>query len=110
MSETPSVAAPENELTTAFDSIEGGKRTDIADYCAYRMEQGAIECVFLCVKDGRRYYAKDLQLDMERPSLGLDKLRKHPLFGGWWKRYSLYSTVGVKEVLVGGATHRDCPG
>jgi hypothetical protein len=46
---------------------------------------------------GRRWIAKDIQLGVEEKPLGIYELRK---LSGWWKRHSLYSAVGVKEIKV----------
>jgi hypothetical protein len=54
------------------------------------------ECIWVCFKRGQRWIAKDVQLS-ERP-LGVYELRK---LSGWWKRHSLFSAVGVREVKVG---------
>ncbi|KAH7121404.1 hypothetical protein EDB81DRAFT_913581 [Dactylonectria macrodidyma] len=75
-----------------------GRKTIIADYCQRRSEKerGYKECVFLCLRRGRRYYAIDIPIKLDDPTLGLDRLRKES--GPWWKRYSLYSAVGVQEI------------
>lgn len=76
-----------------------GKKSEIADYCDYRIEHGFDKCIILCAKRGRRYYATDLEI-VEGEFLDVKKLRKHPSSGSWWKQYSLYSVTEVRDVAV----------
>lgn len=39
--------------------------------------------------------ARDVRIDSLKPPWGIPELRRQ---SGWWKRLSLYSAVGVKEV------------
>ncbi|KAM7186579.1 hypothetical protein V8F33_011719 [Rhypophila sp. PSN 637] len=96
MAESLSADGPANETNDL--GINDGRRTEIADYCEYRIEKGVTRCIFLCFKRGRQHYATDLEVDGSL--FGIDNLRKHPVCGRWWKRYSLYSTTGVKAVLI----------
>jgi hypothetical protein len=74
-----------------------GKPSIIKFYCeqAMRTTGRDSECIWVCIKRGRRWIAKDIQLS-ERP-LGVYELRK---LCGWWKRHSLFSAVGVRDVKV----------
>lgn len=61
------------------------------------MDRGYTECIWLCMQRGRKWIAKDIQLASAHRRLGIDDLRRQ---GGWWKRYSMFSAVGVKEIKV----------
>ncbi|KAK2592005.1 hypothetical protein QQS21_010308 [Conoideocrella luteorostrata] len=93
------MAVPTTDVKRIFKSQNEspGKRSKIADYCRSRLEDHKHErCVFLCLKRGRRFYAIDIPIDEESLDLGLDRLRRAS--GPWWKRWSLYSAVGVQEI------------
>ena len=73
-----------------------GRPTIIAKYCQRQSEESAYtECVFLCLKRGRKHSAIHVPLDS---TLDMDRLRRE--CGQWWKRYSLYSAIAVREVVV----------
>lgn len=40
----------------------------------------------------------DMPVKPDDPTVGLDRLREES--GQWWKRYSLYSVIAVKEINV----------
>jgi hypothetical protein len=77
-----------------------GRRTEIADLCDYRVQQGATETFFVAAKRGGQYYGADIQLDSNGALLTVEKLREHPISGGWWKRWSLFSGLSIKAVSV----------
>lgn len=88
-------------MTGAKDSPDSlcGRKTIIAGYCERRLQKkGHENCVFLCLKRGRKHYAIDIPIERDKPNLGLDRLRRES--GPWWKRWSLYSAIGVQEVNV----------
>jgi hypothetical protein len=76
---------------------EHGKPSVIHSYCQQAIDNGHKDCVWLGIQRGRRWIAKDIQLGVEEKRLGIYELRK---LSGWWKRHSLYSAVGVKEIKV----------
>lgn len=49
------------------------------------------------MKKRNRWIAKDMCLEKEGLVLGIPELRMQC---SWWKQHSLYSVVGVKEVMV----------
>jgi hypothetical protein len=75
-----------------------GRPSVIKWYCEQAMSARGkdSECIWVCIKRGRNWIAKDILLS-ERPSLGVYELRQ---LCGWWKRHSLFSAVGVREVKV----------
>jgi hypothetical protein len=76
---------------------EHGKPSVIHAYCQHAIDNGHKECIWLGIQRGRRWIAKDIQLGVEEKPLGIYELRK---LSGWWKRHSLFSAVGVKEIKV----------
>jgi hypothetical protein len=74
-----------------------GRPSVIASYCNDTIARGDEECIWFCMQRGRKWIAKDVHPTTEAKRLGIDELRRH---GGWWKRYSMFSAVGVKEVNV----------
>jgi hypothetical protein len=86
------------DLEKAVPPQQQGKPSVIKWYCEQAMDTRGkdSECIWVCFKRGERWIAKDVQLS-ERP-LGVYELRK---LYGWWKRRSLFSAVGVREVKVG---------
>jgi hypothetical protein len=101
-------AAPENSTMndpqplypgSVFRSHEEelGKPSAIHSYCQRAIDHGHKECIWLGMQRGRRWIAKDIQLGVTEKPLGIYELRK---LSGWWKRHSLYSAVGVKEIKV----------
>lgn len=49
------------------------------------------------MKKRNRWIAKDICLEKKGLVLGIPELR---MKCSWWKQHSLYSVVGVKEVMV----------
>jgi hypothetical protein len=76
--------------------IEHGKPSVIKSYCEQIGNHGK-ECIWLCMQRGRKWIAKDIKLEIENQPLGIYELRKQC---GWWKRHSMFSVVGVKEIKV----------
>lgn len=74
-----------------------GRPTVISKHCRLAQEQGKEECLWLCVKRGRRFFAVDIPLRKFEGSWGFRELRN---LDGWWKRYSLFLALGVKGVKV----------
>ncbi len=77
--------------------VEAGRPSVIKDYCLEAINEGHTKCIWVCMKRGRKWIAKDIKLEAWDSPLGVYDLRK---MCGWWKRHSLYSAVGVKEVMV----------
>ncbi|OJJ80560.1 uncharacterized protein ASPGLDRAFT_28930 [Aspergillus glaucus CBS 516.65] len=76
---------------------EKGRPSVIYDYCRKALEQGHEECIWICMKRGGKWIAQDIKLEESSFPIRVDELRK--IFS-WWKRYSFYSAVGVKEVMI----------
>lgn len=76
---TTSTVTPQQE-----DSADQmGRKTIIAKYCQRRLqEEGYKECVFLCLKRGRTYHAKDIPVKPNDPALGLDDYARNLGDGG----------------------------
>lgn len=49
------------------------------------------------MKKGKRWIAKDINIEKTGYVLGITELRKQC---SWWKRHSLFSVVEVREVMV----------
>jgi hypothetical protein len=49
------------------------------------------------MKRNGKWTAQDIQLEKSSLPIRLDELRK--IFS-WWKQYSFYSAIGVKEIMV----------
>jgi hypothetical protein len=79
------------------DEIEHGKPSVIHSYCQRAIDQGRKECIWLCIQRGRKWIAKDIQLETEDKAFGISELRR---MSGWWKQHSMFSTVAVKEIRV----------
>ena len=76
-----------------------GQQSIVAEYCERRLvELGYEQCIILVLRRGGKYQAMDIPVNRADPKLGLDRLRRES--GPWWKRWSLYSAVGVQEVDV----------
>jgi hypothetical protein len=52
------------------------------------------------MKRGGKWIAQDIKLEESSLPIRVNELRK--IFS-WWKQYSFYSAVGVKEVMVNSA-------
>jgi hypothetical protein len=76
---------------------DGGQPPVIIDHCQEALDQGRTEYIWLCMRRGGGTNAKDIQLSNGDTPLGIYDLRKEC---GWWKRHSMFSVIGVKEVLV----------
>ena len=76
---------------------EEGRPSVVYDYCRKALEQGHKECIWICMKRGGKWIAQDIKLEESSFPIRVDELRK--IFS-WWKRYSFYSAVGVKEAMV----------
>jgi hypothetical protein len=73
-----------------------GRPSVIYDYCAAKPEDA--RCIWICMKKRGKWIAKDIPILVDADeTLGIYKLRQ---ICGWWKRHSLYSATGVKEVMV----------
>lgn len=78
---------------------EKGKHSVIESYCrSHVIDREDKEAIWFCMQRGRKWIAKDVQPTSVAKRFGIDELRKHY---GWWKRHSMFSAVGVKEVKVG---------
>ena len=74
-----------------------GRESKIAKYCRDAIDSKHESCIWLCFRHGRRYSLVDIPLEQKEEEIGLQAIRQRY---SWWKRYSLYSVVGVKEVMV----------
>lgn len=85
--------------------LRGGQGSVITDYCRKATQQGKRGCFWMCypdLTDRRRYAAKDVNVtrnDAEELAVDFD-FASLATCHGWWKRFSLYSAMGVKEVQV----------
>jgi hypothetical protein len=95
-SKTDPQPVPSESVFRSHES-EHGKPSVIHSYCQRAIDHGHKECIWLGIQHGRRWIAKDIQLGVTEKPLGIYELRK---LSGWWKRHSLYSAVGVKEIKV----------
>ncbi|KAL2817782.1 hypothetical protein BJX63DRAFT_92184 [Aspergillus granulosus] len=88
---------PDTESLNPFIRAENmeGRKSEIYDYC--KGKQDGAECIWICMKRGGRWIAKDIQLEESKPSIYIHELRR---ISSWWKQYSFYSAVGVKEVMI----------
>ncbi|KAF2176536.1 hypothetical protein K469DRAFT_400765 [Zopfia rhizophila CBS 207.26] len=84
-------------LLKSFWRTGRGKDSVIAEYCRRAIKNGHTECIWLCMKRGRRCLVKDIQFKSNGHIVGLHDIRRRY---SWWKSHSLYSAVGVKEVMV----------
>lgn len=87
---------PATHLTSHLHGMRG-KESIIADYCRNAIKFKDESCIWLCIKQGRRYSLVDISLGHNEQEIGLQAIRKRY---SWWKRYSLYSVVAVKEAMV----------
>jgi hypothetical protein len=69
----------------------------VKDYCLQAIKEGHTKCIWLCMRHGKKWIAKDVKAGARDSPLSVYELRK---MCGWWKRHSLYSAVGVKGVMV----------
>ncbi|KAJ6059706.1 uncharacterized protein N7446_000357 [Penicillium canescens] len=101
---------PQNAVLNAPASAQGGSRnigngrpSTIHDYCLKANREGRTKCIWICMKKGRRWIAKDISVEKTGYVLGIPELRKQC---SWWKRHSLFSVVGVKEIM--NRRHTEC--
>jgi hypothetical protein len=87
---------PASHLTSLLQERRG-KESMIADYCRNAIKSNNETCIWLCIRQARRYSLVDVPLGQNEEKIGLQAIRKKY---SWWKRYSLYSVVAVKEVMV----------
>lgn len=73
-------------------------KTVIHGYCEKKLDEGYTKCIWICMRRGKRWVATDINpSEKGNNKLSIDELRK---LCSWWKRNSLYSAVGVKEIMV----------
>ena len=85
-------------LETVFMKPPEGLPSIIQKHCLRALKEKHEECLWLCMKRRGRMVAKDIPVSAKDPNqITLFDLRKQC---SWWKRYSLYSAKGVKEVMV----------
>ena len=85
------------ERTVFLHHRSEGKASIIDNYCKEAIREGKEECIWICAPCGRKRLAKDIALPTEGRNFQLHHLAK---CYGWWKRWSLYSATGVKDVEV----------
>lgn len=73
------------------------KDSIIAEFERREIRPGYEKCIWLCIKRGGRYSLVDVPFKTNGQITRLQDIRKQY---GWWKRCSLYSAIGVKEVMV----------
>ena len=73
------------------------QKSILADYCPRAISDGHDRCIWLCRKDGKQYTLIDIPTTTRGQTIGFADIRKRY---SWWKRHSLYSAVGVKQVKV----------
>jgi hypothetical protein len=86
---------PINPFEEAFQGTEG-KESMIAEYCRHPT-RSKHDCIWLCIKRGRKYRLVDVPIEPNQHVIGLPDIRRHC---SWWRRYSLYSVIGVREIMV----------
>jgi hypothetical protein len=77
---------------------EKGRPSVIEAYCRQAIDLKDTESIWFCMQRGRKWIAMDVQPASVAKRLGIEEPRKQD---GWWKRHSMFSAVGVKEVKVG---------
>lgn len=88
--------SPVNPFKGSFH-IENGRPSIIHEHCLKAFRGGHKKCIWICMKKRNRWIAKDICLEKKGLVLGIPELR---MKCSWWKQHSLYSVVGVKEVMV----------
>ena len=91
--------------TSVFQQTEtSGKDTVLSGYCEAAVSEGRERCIWICFSSNGRTLAKDINIEIGNASGGALRFRLGSLAYkyGWWKRFSIYSAVGVKEVQVRG--------
>ena len=84
-------------------SVEGaGKPSIIADLCQAAISEGRTQCIWISYQRNGRTLAKDIHVrdgivEGTQKTFHLCSFANHY---GWWKRFSIYSAKGVKEVMV----------
>jgi hypothetical protein len=84
------------DLGSSQDS-KRGRPSVIHEYCLNAQNEEHTKCIWVCMKKGKKWIAKDIKIDKMDGVLGIPELRQQY---SWWKRHSLYSVMGVKEVMV----------
>ncbi|OBT68723.1 hypothetical protein VE03_02098 [Pseudogymnoascus sp. 23342-1-I1] len=76
-----------------------GKPSVIRAYCRRHVADcDDKEAIWFCMQRGLNWgVAKDVHSTSVSKKFGIDELRK---YNGWWKRHSMFSAVGVKEVKM----------
>ncbi|KFY68680.1 hypothetical protein V496_00893 [Pseudogymnoascus sp. VKM F-4515 (FW-2607)] len=75
-----------------------GKPSVIEAYCRrHVIDREDKAAIWFCMQRGRKWVAKDVHPTSVSKRFGIDELRK---YNGWWKRHSMFSAVGVKEVKM----------
>ena len=89
-----------------LDQEVNGKDSIIADYCQTALAAHKTDCFWICYRMHNRMLAKDIVVTTEDKNIDELSFRlcKVAYQCGWWKRFSIYSAVGVKEVEVGQAS------
>ncbi|KAH8757118.1 hypothetical protein BGZ57DRAFT_932894 [Hyaloscypha finlandica] len=77
--------------------IKHGKPSVVHSYCRRAIDHGHKDCIWLGIQRGRKWIAKDVQLGSDDKPFGICELRK---MSGWWKRHSMFSAIGVKEIKI----------
>jgi hypothetical protein len=95
--DVPNPDLPAEPILRRSLDFERCRPSVIKDYCLQAIKEGHTKCIWLCMRRGKKWIAKDVKDGVWDSPLGVHELRK---MCGWWKRHSLYSAVGVKEVMV----------
>ena len=94
----------ENGTTTPlFRTVEDpGKDYILSEYCKGARNRGRAHCLWICFHRHGRTVAEDISIEMGHSKKGQGTFRLSSLAHryGWWKRFSIYSAKGVREVKV----------
>ena len=74
-----------------------GRESLLHGYCSRAIDAGHENCIWICMKIGKQYRLIDIPIVTNGQPIGVADIRERH---SWWKRHSLYSVVGVKEVMV----------
>jgi hypothetical protein len=74
----------------------------LATYCKTAEGKGSSECLWICYPKHDRRLVKDIVIGTEEDKTKETEFRLCDLVYqyGWWKQFSIYSAIGVKEVEV----------
>lgn len=74
-----------------------GKPSIVSGYCASAQASGHYGCLWICFQEHNKIRAKDVSIDLDADTFDFSQLTK---CCGWWRRCSMYSVVGIRQVEV----------